>query len=156
MQWTIGEAAIRKLLDNRELQSVPLADHMAESMLESARNHLESVELIRDTDPDGAYALCYDAARKASAALLQAQGLRATSAGGHIALREAVTAQFGQTREGAPLRRLDHMRRRRNVLEYSGQPSEAVTGDELDEATTWTAEIIDFCERLVPRLGLFP
>ncbi len=72
MRWTIGEAAIRELLDNRELQSVPLADHMAESMLESARNHLESVELIRDTDPDGAYALCYDAARKASAALPQA------------------------------------------------------------------------------------
>lgn len=54
MQWTIGEAAIRKLLDNRELQRVPLADHMAESMLEAARSHLESVDLIRDTDPDGA------------------------------------------------------------------------------------------------------
>ncbi|WP_433375098.1 hypothetical protein [Streptosporangium sp. CA-115845] len=48
------------------------------------------------------------------------------------------------------------MRRRRNVLEYSGRPSEAVTGDELDEATMWTAEIIDFCERLVPQLDLFP
>ncbi|MEU8380938.1 hypothetical protein [Streptosporangium sp. NPDC048865] len=48
------------------------------------------------------------------------------------------------------------MRRRRNVLEYSGQPSEAVTADELDEAATWTAEIIDFCERLVSRLDLFP
>ncbi|GAA3418352.1 hypothetical protein [Streptosporangium vulgare] len=114
------------------------------------------MELIRDTDPDGACTLRYDAARKASAALLQAQGPRATSAGGHIALREAVAAQFGQTREGASFRRLDYMRRRGNVLEYSGRPSEAVTGDELDEATTWTADIIDFCERLVSSLDLFP
>ena len=43
----------------------------------------------------GAYQPPYDALRKAAAALLAVQGLRATSRGGHIAIQDAVRAQFG-------------------------------------------------------------
>ena len=38
-----------------------------------------------------------DALRKSAASLLEAQGLRATSRGGHLAVQEVVTAQFGAT-----------------------------------------------------------
>lgn len=47
-----------------------------------------------DSDPAGALQLAYDAARKAAAALLATQGLRATTRGGHIAVLEAARAQF--------------------------------------------------------------
>ena len=44
-------------------------------------------------DPAGALQLSYDAARKAAAALLAVQGLRATTRGGHIAVIDSVRAQ---------------------------------------------------------------
>ncbi|GII79415.1 hypothetical protein Sru01_43970 [Sphaerisporangium rufum] len=155
MRWTLGEEVVSRLISEREIQRVPQAGDLATSMLEAARSHLASVTKIQDEDPEGAYALCYDAARKACAALLQAQGLRATSRGGHIALRDAVIAQFGGAPEGRALRRLDHLRRRRNVLEYGGQPGETVTLDELDEALTWTTAIVEFSSRVMPRLDTF-
>ncbi|GAA1504110.1 hypothetical protein GCM10009677_40280 [Sphaerisporangium rubeum] len=142
MRWTLGEDTIRRLLTERELQRVQLARETAKTMLAAAESHLASVGKIRDDDPEGAYTLCYDAARKACAALLQAQGLRATSAGGHIALKDAVVAQFASTPEGRPLRRLDQMRRRRNVVEYGSQPGESVTAAEL-------------CGQVMTRLDLF-
>jgi hypothetical protein len=46
-------------------------------------------------DLSGAYQLAYDALRKSAASLLAVQGLRATSHGGHIAVQDAVLAQFG-------------------------------------------------------------
>ncbi|MEO3809897.1 hypothetical protein ABGB17_12930 [Sphaerisporangium sp. B11E5] len=155
MRWTLGEDTIERLLAERELQRVPLARDMAKTMLASAESHLSSVVKIRDDDPEGAYALCYDAARKACAALLQVQGLRATSSGGHVALKEAVVAQFASTPEGRPLRRLDQMRRRRNVVEYGSQPGESVTATELDETMSWTAEILEFCSQVMARLDMF-
>jgi YD repeat-containing protein len=47
-----------------------------------------------DEDPEGAYTLAYDAARRALTAVLQNQGPRATSRGGHTAVYEAVRAQL--------------------------------------------------------------
>jgi hypothetical protein len=59
--------------------------------------------------------MAYDAARKAATALLTHQGLRPTTAGGHIAVAEAVRAQF----PGVPgLASLDRLRRRRNQADY--------------------------------------
>jgi hypothetical protein len=43
-------------------------------------------------DLPGAYQLAYDALRKSAASLLEVQGLRATSRGGHIAIQDAVIA----------------------------------------------------------------
>ncbi|MFJ5292462.1 hypothetical protein [Streptomyces sp. NPDC088348] len=53
--------------------------------------------------------LIYDAARKALAAALENQGLRATSRGGHIAIRDAALAQF-EPPLGKILRPFDRMR----------------------------------------------
>ena len=61
----------------------------------------------------------YDALRKSAASLLEAQGLRATSRGGHLAVQEVVTAQFGAT--AGVFRSFGRIRRARNSFEYPEQ-----------------------------------
>jgi hypothetical protein len=62
--------------------------------------HLISAEQLADDDPAGAFQMAYDASRTACSALLAAQGLRATSRGGHIAVRDVALAQFGHGSHG--------------------------------------------------------
>ncbi|MEO6997383.1 MAG: hypothetical protein ABI112_04810, partial [Terracoccus sp.] len=56
------------------------------------------------------------AARKAMAAALAVQGLRATSAGWHLAVQEAVAAALG--RSGTVVRPFGRPRRTRNDADY--------------------------------------
>jgi hypothetical protein len=67
-------------------------------------------------DLPGAYQLAYDALRKSAASLLEAQGLRSTSRGGHSAVQDAVIAQFGTSIRA--LRSFSRLRRARNSFEY--------------------------------------
>ena len=153
MTWDEGKATVERLLGTGELQRVTADLEMATELLARARRHLTSAKTIRDTDAEGAYATLYDAARTACAALLQAQGLRATTRGGHIAIREAVVAQFASLTGGMPLRSFDRLRRRRHEVEYG--PSAIVDQDEVDEALTRAEEIVSFAERLAEQLPVF-
>ena len=123
MRWEEGRGAIDRLLATDELQRVAPDLDSAMRLLASARRHLSSATTICESDAEGAYAALYDAARKACAALLEAQGLRATSRGGHVALRQAVAAQFGDLSGGQVLNLFDRLRRRRNDIEYPGGDS---------------------------------
>ncbi len=66
-------------------------------------------------------------------ALLAQQGLRPTQAGGHIAVVDAVRAQFA-----GPFGALNSLRRRRNELEYPSFPGEHVEPDEVTAAVATT------------------
>lgn len=99
------------------LERVPPDLDAADRAIDSARRHLRSAASLADTDPDLAYTALYDAIRKSCAALLLADGLRATSRGGHLAVQNAVTALYGR---GGPLRAFDRVRRQRNAVEYLG------------------------------------
>ena len=94
MNWTKGRERIDELVRVGLLQRVPASAEAAQVLIDEARRHLASAEAIADNDPPGAYALTYDATRKAMAAVLAAQGLRATAAGGHVVLHDAAEAQF--------------------------------------------------------------
>jgi len=67
-----GADVVRRLLEERRLQLVPADRAAAEALLEAAARHLDSALVVADSDPDGAYTMLYDAARKSLAALLQA------------------------------------------------------------------------------------
>ncbi len=109
---------IARLLDQRHLDHVPADADTVNGLLDAARRHVESARALVESDNAGAYALAYDAARKSATALLAHQGLRPTSAGGHIVVVEAVRAQFpdvpasesstcsdaGETRPSTPIR----------------------------------------------------
>ncbi|HEY7147943.1 MAG TPA: hypothetical protein VH420_00725 [Gaiellaceae bacterium] len=92
------------------------ADPDAEAVrLEEADRHLASAQTIAASDPNGAYQLAYDAARKAVTAHMASAGFRVRATiGAH-----AVTASYASEAISKELgSRLDRMRRRRNRSEY--------------------------------------
>lgn len=55
----------------------------ADRLIDGAERHLASAARLVTEDPAGAFALTYDASRKALTAVLANQGPRPTTAGGH-------------------------------------------------------------------------
>ena len=74
------------MLADGELQRVPASREQAERLLAQARVHVASALKVCDEDPPGGYALAYDGARKALTAILENEGLRPTTRGGHLAV----------------------------------------------------------------------
>ena len=154
-RWAKGEERVTELLETRHLQRVVADSDTAASLLVSARRHLASARLTADSDPEAAYSLAYDAARKSATALLAHQGLRPTTAGGHLAVVDVMRAQF----PGVPgLMSLDRLRRRRNQAEYPDPAGyDSITTEEADEAIQVAATCIASVERLLEldELGVF-
>lgn len=126
-----------------------------EGLIESARRHVATAGTATTNDPEGAFALAYDAARKAASALLAHQGLRATTTGGHIVIVEAMNAQFPGV---AGLKSIDRLRRRRNQAEYPDPSNyDPVTTEESEDALTVATDCIGAASRLVAaaQLGVF-
>jgi hypothetical protein len=104
-----------------ELERVTADVAIARRLLEDAGRHLATAAAAaRTADLSGAYQLAYDAFRKSAASLLAVQGLRATSRGGHVAVQEAVIAQFGSTVR--VFRAFGRIRRARNSFECPAPP----------------------------------
>ena len=118
MSWPTGIETIKQLIATGNLQKVSPTRDSAMVYLDAAAKHLDSAMTIATADPDGAYALVYDAARKSLVAVLQAQGLRATSKGGHYAIQEAIAAQFTKPPPRDAFRSYGRLRRTRNQSEY--------------------------------------
>jgi hypothetical protein len=151
--WERGREDILGMLQRRELTQVVADAELANRMLATARQHLRSVELLAADDPYLAYAALHDAVRKALAALLQTQGLRATTTGGHLAVQHAVKAQFGATM-GAILRPVDRIRSARHDAEY---PTEGTWFDEdtvLDDLPKARA-VVEAAVKTLPLLSPF-
>ncbi|CAM3931713.1 hypothetical protein KIPE111705_32040 [Kibdelosporangium persicum] len=85
-RWNQGRETVDALIARGAIEHVPASQETAEAELARARTHIASARQLLDSDPEGAYTLAYDGARRALAAVLQNQGLRATSRGGHIAI----------------------------------------------------------------------
>lgn len=154
-RWNKGSEVIERLLDDRRLEEVPADADTVDRLIATAHRHIASATRNAESDPEGALALAYDAARKTATALLAHQGLRPTSTGGHIAVVDAINAQFPGI-EG--LKSIDRLRRRRNQAEYPDpRDYDPVTAEEVDDAVAAATACIDAAERLleVPQLGLF-
>ena len=94
MTWVEGRSAVQRLIREGKLEQVERSSEVADRLLRDAHAHVRLASIGVDDDPVGALQLSYDAARKASAALLAVQGLRATVRGGHVAVIDVVRAQF--------------------------------------------------------------
>jgi hypothetical protein len=79
--WARGREEILGMLERGELSRVTANAGLADRLMATARQHVASVRLLADSDPYLAYVAVYDAIRKALSALLQIQGLRATTSG---------------------------------------------------------------------------
>jgi hypothetical protein len=138
MSWEPGRQRIGELVTAGDLARVPADEAVAFRLLADSSLHLASArDVAAGGDLAGAYQLAYYAFRKSASSLLAIQGLRATSRGGHIAVQEAVTAQFGSS---VPIfRSFGRIRRARNNFEYpdtgSAGPSQADVIDAIDSAS---------------------
>lgn len=154
MLWQQGRAEIERTLADGELQQVPASRDQADRLIGQARSHLRSAVAVSEDDPEGGYALIYDAARKALVAVLENQGLRPTSRGGHLAAYEAVRAQLDPPM-GKALRPFNRMRRLRNDAEYPPVDAPALTStdvvDDLDNARA----LITVAERVLDQMSPF-
>jgi HEPN domain len=140
MTWEPGRERIQQLIDEEELGVVSPDMSAAMRMLGDAERHLATAATAKSTgDLAGGYQLAYDALRKAAVSLLAAQGLRPTSRGGHVAVQEAVTAQFGSTVR--VLRSFGRIRRARNNFEYPSSETPGPSADDLEDAVKVATEV---------------
>lgn len=149
MSWERGRAQIERLLGDGELERVPPSAAVASRLVANADAHMALASRGVEDDPEGALQLSYDAARKASAALLAFQGLRATTRGGHIAVIDAVRAQFNDRGGMEVFGRLHRLRRRRNATEYPDPDSPTVTEDDALHAWATAKEVVDAARQLI-------
>lgn len=154
MRWNQGRATIDKLIADGELQRVPPSREHADQLLAQARRDVTSAGLLRDSNPKRAYESLYDAARMALTAVLENQGLRATSRGGHIAPYAAVSAQLDPPM-GAVLRPFDRMRRTRNRSEYPSFTTPEVTADNVSADLSAATAIVETCEGVLDEMSPF-
>jgi HEPN domain len=155
MSWETGSERIRELIDAGELGQVPSDSDLARRMLADARRHLVTAAAAQSTmDLSGAYQLAYDALRKSAASLLEAQGLRSTSRGGHIAVQDAVIAQFGTSIRA--LRSFSRLRRARNSFEYPSTENPGPSEDDVKDAIRVAREVNDAAGKILDSGVLSP
>jgi len=154
MRWDQGRSVIERMLSDSELQRVPASREQANGLIVQARRHLSSAAEICDQDPPGGYALLYDAARKALSAVLENQGLRPTTRGGHLAVYEAARAQLDPPM-GQILRPFDRMRRQRHEAEYPATDAPALTSADVREDIPKAADIVDLGQRVLDQMSPF-
>lgn len=154
MRWNQGREAIEHQLADGHLQRVPPSREHADRLLSQAHRHLVSAEQTAAGDPEGAYALLYDAARKALLAILVNEGLRPTTAGGHLAAYHAVTAQRDPPM-GRELRPFDRLRRHRRDAEYPRGDVPDLTPEDVTDDVARAEAIIAVAERVLDQMSPF-
>jgi len=140
------------MISRRELERIPASRDHADLLLWQAGRHLSSARTIVSADPVGAYQLLYDAARKSLCAILENQGLRPTSRGGHIAVYESVMAQL-EPPMGKLLRPFDRMRRRRNEAEYPRVDAPAFDADDVTDEIPKVEDMLDLARRVLDQMS---
>lgn len=147
MTWATGRDRVEALVELGHLELVTPSDEHATLLMNDAERHLASAEVLASTDASAAYALAYDAARKALSAVLARQGLRATSSGGHVAVQDAIEAQLGGAR--SVVSQFGRMRRRRRDAEYPNEDSAPIDSVEVTEDLPHAAAIVEAARKLL-------
>jgi hypothetical protein len=146
--WQPGRERVQELLDEGDLEQTTPDVSIARYMLDDAARHLSTASAALSLDDrSGAYQLAYDALRKSAASLLEAQGLRATSRGGHIAVQEAISAQFGAVVRD--IRSFGRIRRARNSFEYPNSEYAGPSADDVTDAITVATRTRDAAARIL-------
>ena len=154
MRWEQGRAVIEQMLADGELQQIPASRNQADRLLAQARVHVASALQVCAADPPGGYALAYDAARKALTAILENEGLRPTTRGGHLAVVEAMRAQLDPPM-GRMLRQFNRMRIRRHDAQYPPTDSPEITSADVREDQATAESLIEIAARLLDEMSPF-
>lgn len=122
-RWGKGERTVQFLVDRGRLESFEATDlaAVAAALIERAARRLEATATaaLKLGDVDGAYAAAYDSYRMVAESLLARQGLRATGGdGSHMAVEDAVSAQFASEIPGFAKPTFERLRRTRHTAQY--------------------------------------
>jgi hypothetical protein len=110
---------LQDLIRDGRIEPVQPDLRTALASLDEARRHLASSAQIAGSDPNGAYALLYDAARKAIAAHMLAAGFRVTvRPRAHEAVALYAVDALSSARASKSIEYFDLIRRKRNRTEY--------------------------------------
>jgi YD repeat-containing protein len=141
----MADRELEKLLQDRVVRRVDPDGPTARVELSTARAHLETAATVASTDPNGAFQLAYDAARKAIAAHMRANGYRVGSgASAHVKTGQYAGAALDAEALAPHLDAFDDLRALRNQSEYDALLlDEADARDALDHARA----IVDAVER---------
>lgn len=139
-----------RMIDVHVLERVPPNSAFAETLLAEALRHLATAASTTESDPGAAYAIMYDAARKALTALLIHVGIRVTSRGGHRACYEAALIVLGND-ERKSIRAFDRMRERRNQVEYPSEDRPNATSEEVASDLGHSRAIVEFVSAWIAR-----
>ncbi|MCF8527025.1 MAG: hypothetical protein K9G24_08490 [Candidatus Nanopelagicales bacterium] len=150
MTWQRGRDSVQAMLSAGSLDTISGAAATGLPLIDSARGLLGSARRESTENPEAAYVLAYDAARKSCAALLAQQGLRTKSTGHHVTTEQVVRAQFG-----GPFDSFATLRRRRVEIEYPRFPGDDIDETEVLAALDKAQRILDSAIQLLPQLSLF-
>jgi hypothetical protein len=154
MRWNQGRSVVDRLLAARELQRVPPSREHADSLITQARQYLADANGLCDHNPALAYVALYDAARLALTAVLENQGLRPTTRGGHVAPYEAVLAQLDPP-AGPRLRPYELMRRTRHRVEYPNFSDTGITAGDVRDDLAASTVIVEICIGVLDEMSPF-
>lgn len=153
--WNQGRETVEAMLRDGTLERLPANRDHAVLLIKQAKQHLESANVRAEPDPEGAYAMLYDAVRKALTAVLENQGLRARGGTAHHAsLYFAVVAQLDPPL-GPALAPFQRMRQRRRQAEYPSYDGPGVSSLDVNEDSSPAQEIVAICERLLDEMPPF-
>lgn len=124
---------IARMLANRRLERVAVNRDYAVTVIEMAKQHVRTAEVLADSD----------AARKALVAVLATKGLRVRPVGGAHRNTGVAAAEFI---EDAALDEFEWMRQVRNATEYPTDDQPTATLQDVREAISAASAIVTACE----------
>ncbi len=150
MTWAPGRDVLERLVAEGQLTHISGSAADGTQLIASASALLLSATREQSANPEAAYVLGYDAARKACTALIAQQGLRTRTTGHHVTVEQVVRAQFG-----GPFHDFGALRRRRTEIEYPQRPGDEITADEVAVSLAIVESIVEVATKILPDLDIF-
>jgi len=160
VRWRAGEKVIEFLLERGRLESVAVdVDDACNALLERAAKRLDTARsALAGEDWEGAFSNAYDVYRMGAEVLLLRQGLRATGGeGSHVAVEDAVSAQFSEPIASFSKVRFERMRQGRHASQYFDPARPEKTDDDARWALDLAEEVLAAVRELLTsgRLDLY-
>ncbi len=153
-RWAKGEQAVQFLVDRNRLESFEAEDlaALAETLIGRAVLRVETTATaaLAGGDIDGAYVAAYDGYRMAAEALLARQALRATDGdGSHMAVEDAVSAQFKEEVPAFAKPTFERLRRARHSAQYLDPSAAPLTASDAEWAIGKAREALSGAKALL-------
>lgn len=153
-RWQQGRSEIDSMIEQRLLERVRADRVFAETFLDAAKKHLSAAKYTLEIDPTGSFQLAYDGARKSLSAVLENQGLRATTKGGHRAIEDALRSQLVPPM-AKQLNNFGWMRKLRNDSEYPTADRDVAGTEAALAGIEYCAEIIELANTLLDEMPVY-